>query len=344
MEKITIKTIAEALNISPATVSKVLNGVAKKYRISDKTILAVTQQVEKSGYMPNSIAKSLRNQKSYTIGLIFPDLSNPWFTNLALQIESECRKKGYQILLCNSNGSTKIEAEHIQLLKNRMVDGIIVDPVGIESDHLIRAFNDGLPMIMIDRRFENTPIPFISSDDIQISYEAVNYLVKNGHRSIACIQGLENTSSNNFRIDGYKKALIKNGIEINSNLILGDAFTFKSGYDSGLEIIKNIANTKITAIFSTSNQITLGLLKVFKEKAIKIPEDISIISFDDWDYSELLYTPITTISHILNSDAGSLAVKNLMIQIESKSKKIPSNILLPARIIKRASVKKQINA
>lgn len=340
--KITIQSIAENLNVSTATVSKVINGVAKKYRISDKTIKAVNDEIERLGYIPNTIAKSLRSQKSYTIGLIFPDLSNPWFTKLALQIEADCRKKGYHILLCNSNGSTKIENEHIQLLRNRMVDGIIIDPVGVDNDHLVNAYNEGLPMILIDRCFENSPIPFISSDDAKVSYEAVNYLIKKGHRKIVCLQGLDKTSSNIYRVSGYKRALEENGISFNPNLILGNDFTYENGYDNGLKIIENNDNNeenKITAIFSTSNQITLGVLKVFKEKNVKIPDDISIISFDDWDYSELLYTPITTISHILNSDAGSLAVKNLMKQIENDEKiKIP-NTILSAKIIKRASVK-----
>ncbi|HXD78615.1 MAG TPA: LacI family DNA-binding transcriptional regulator [Puia sp.] len=334
--KTTIQSISKKLNISTTTISRVLNGLGEKYRISDKTIELVKATAEKLNYSPNNIAKGLRLKRSSTIGLIVPDITNTWFAQLALGIENEARKHNYNIFLSNSNDDIKVEKKSIMLLQNWMVDGIIIAPIGLENEHLIKASKRGTPLVLIDRFFEGIDLPYISSNDYQGSIEANQYLIDNGHRRIACFQGIVGTSPNNQRVKGYKQALEKNKIPFDPALVMGNNFGYNNGYICAKEVIKNLAKTNITAIFSTGNQITLGLLKAFKEDGIKIPGDISVISFDEQKYSDLLYTPMTTVSH-MNENVGDISLKMVLAQMDHKPK--PKNVVLKSKLIIRDSVK-----
>jgi LacI family transcriptional regulator len=336
--KVTIQSIAKKLGISVTTISRVLNGLGEKYRISKKTIELVTTTAEKLNYSPNNIAKGLRLKKSSTIGLIVPDITNIWFAQLALGIENEARKHNYNIFLCNSNDDLKVEKKSISLLQNWMVDGIIIAPIGLESEHLIKATKKGTPLVLIDRFFEGIDLPYISSNDYEGSLDANQYLIDNGHKKIACFQGIVGTSPNNQRVEGYKQALKNNNINFDSKLVMGTDFGFNNGYTCAKKLIKNLAKTNITAIFSTGNQITLGLLKAFKEEGIQIPNDISIVSFDEQVYSDLLFTPLSTVSH-MNENLGDIALKMVLDQFDKNIKAKPKNVVLKSKLIIRDSVK-----
>ena len=335
----TIQAIADELGISASTVSRVMNGLGKKYRISEKTIEAVENMADKLNYTPNNIAKSLRLKKTSTIGLVVPDISNPWFAKIALKIEKESRNNGYNIFLCNSDDNIDIEKKSLILLQNWMVAGVIMVPIGLEYKHILNATDKGTPIVLIDRFFEDVDLPYVSANNFEGSFKATEHLIKNGHKRIVCLQGIVGTSSNNKRVEGYKKALADYNIPIDENIILGSDFSFDNGYTNAKQLIRDLNKNKLTAIFSTGNQITLGILKAFKEKGIKIPEDISIVSYDEQNYSELLYTPLSTISHLMDNELGILALKLLFDKIDDKIIGKSKNILLPTQLIKRESVK-----
>ncbi|MBK9381516.1 MAG: LacI family DNA-binding transcriptional regulator [Chitinophagaceae bacterium] len=211
---VTIQSMAKTLGVSVTTISRVLNGLGEQFRISKKTIELVTTTADKLNYRPNNIAKGLRLKKSSTIGLILPDITNTWFAQLALGIEKEARKHHYNIFLCNSNDDIKVEKKSIALLQSWMVDGIIIAPIGLESEHLQKASKSGTPLVLIDRFFEGVNLPYISSNDFEGSLEATQYLINYGHKKIACFQGIVGTSPNNQRVNGYKQALKKNKIPL----------------------------------------------------------------------------------------------------------------------------------
>jgi len=335
---ITVQTIANEVGVSVTTVSRVMNGVAKKYRISDKTIETVKTTADRLKYSPNIIAQSLRLKKTFTIGLIVPDISNPWFAKIARGIEKELRKKNYNVTLCNSNDDIAIEIKSLKLLQDMKVDGIVIAPIGIHYDHLIESYKDGTPIVLVDRFFEQFDIPYVSSDDFEGAYQANNYLIQNGHKKIACIQGLVGTSSNSKRIEGYKEALNKNDIQFHSEYLVGYDFSMRNGYEQAKKLIENYDKSRITAIFSTGSQITLGILKAFKEENIGIPEDISLISYDEQEYSELLYTPLTTVAHF-DKNIGEIAINLLFNQINKYQDLSETRVLCSPHLIKRESVK-----
>lgn len=337
-KNVTIKSIGKSLGISVTTISRVLNGLGEQYRISKKTIDLVTTTADKLNYRPNNIAKGLRLKKSSTIGLIVPDITNTWFAQLALGIEKEARKHHYNIFLCNSNDDLKIEKKSIALLQSWMVDGIIIAPIGLESEHLVKASKSGTPIVLIDRFFEGVDLPYISSNDYEGSLEATQYLIDNGHKRIACFQGIVGTSANNQRVNGYKQALKKNKIPFDPAWVMGADFGFNNGYTGAKKLIKNLSKTKITAIISMGNQITLGVLKALKEEGVQIPNTLSIVSFDEQEYSDLLFTPLSTVSH-MNENIGDLSLQMLLHQFDKTTKTKPKNIVLKSKVIIRDSVK-----
>ncbi|MBL0356638.1 MAG: LacI family DNA-binding transcriptional regulator [Chitinophagaceae bacterium] len=335
---VTINSIAKSLGISVTTISRVLNGLGEQYRISKKTIELVKVTADNLNYSPNNIAKGLRLKKSSTIGLIVPDITNAWFAQLAFGIENEARKHHYNIFLCNSNDDIKVEKKTISLLQNWMVDGIIIAPIGLDCEHLVKASKSGTPLVLIDRFFEGVDLPYISSNDYEGSLDANQYLIDNGHKKIACFQGIVGTSPNKQRLEGYKQALKNNKIAFNPELVMGNDFGFNNGYTSAKKLIKNLAKTNITAIFSMGNQITLGLLKAFKEEGVQIPNDISIVSFDEQIYSDLLFTPMSTVSH-MSENLGDMSLKMLFDQFDKNENTKPKNVVLKSKLIIRDSVK-----
>jgi len=189
---------------------------------------------------------------------------------------------------------------------------------------------------LVDRFFKDIDIPYISTNDFEGAFEATEYLIKNGHRKIACIRGIKGTSTNMQRVSGYREAMAKHGIEIDPSIVIGNDFSFENGYEYAKKLIENWNTNKLTAIFSVNNQNTLGILKALKEQGIKVPDEISIVSFDEQNYSDLLYAPLTTVSH-MTEHIGEKALEMLFQCFEKKG--LPKNILQPTKLIVRESVK-----
>ena len=333
----TLKIIAEQLGVSVTTVSRVLNGKAKRYRISKKTAEKVIKYANEMHFTPNSLARGLRLKRTHILGLIIPDISNPFFASIAYNIEIEARKAGYSIMLCDSEESTELEIESIKLLQSRKVDGLLICPVGKESKHLERLQNEDIPLVLVDRYFPDLSCSYVASDNYTGAFEAVEYMIDNGHRTIACIQGLITTHVNDDRVCGYKNALQKHNIPIDESLIVGDSFGEKNGY-IGAKLVLN-RKSRPTAIFAASNLIALGALRAISEEGLKIADDISIVSFDDQPYNEYLATPLTTIAQ-QHSEMGQIAVKLIIKQIESQGNFEHVKLKLPTTLIKRKSVKR----
>ncbi|MHC4122749.1 MAG: LacI family DNA-binding transcriptional regulator [Planctomycetota bacterium] len=333
----TLKNIAEKLNVSATTVSRVLSGQSKKYRISKKTEQNILKAVKELNFSPNQLARGLRLNKTLTIGLVIPDISNPFFASIAHSVEIESRKYGYSIMLCDSQEDTDLEIESLNLLQSRKADGVIICPVGISCEHMKKIQNSGMPIVTVDRYFPNSKLPYVTSNNFQGAFDAVSYLIQNRHRNIACIQGITETMPNKERVKGYQEALNKNNVRPNKALIVGDSFGERNGYIETKLLLKKEKN--LTAVFALSNLIGLGAFRAIREERLIVPDDISIICFDDQPYSEFLSTPMTTVRQ-QNCEMGEIAIKLLFNQIKSPDQVQSEGILLPTKLIKRDSVKK----
>lgn len=337
---ITLQSIADRLDVSVTTVSRVLNGKAERYRISKETQELINSAAKELNYSPNQLARGLRLKRTNTIGYIIPDISNPFFSSIAKSVEKSARKSGYSILLCDSEEDTKIEENLLQLMIDRKVDGLIISPVGIEVNHLRRIAQRNIPIVLLDRYFPELNLPFVTSDNYKGAFEAVNMLIEHGHRRIACIQGLVNTSPNNDRVRGYIDAHKTHDLSVDKKLIVGDSFGEENGYIETKLLLKQ--DNLPTALFAVSNLISLGAIRAISEEGLKIPDDISMVSFDDQPYSRFLSTPMTTVSQ-QNAQIGQIAIKLLIDQIESNRQLEPKGIFLPTKLISRDSVKRNIN-
>ncbi len=327
----TIKELAEELQMSTTTVSRVLTNQEKKYRISEKTAKKVREKIDLLRFKPNQIARNLRLQQTNTIGLIIPDISNPFFANLARTVEEELRGRNMIVLLCDTKDETSLEQESVNLLMDRKVDGLLVAPVGKDWKHL--PTNASTPVVLIDRYFEEVQIPYVTTDNYQGAFEATNYLIQEGHKQIACVQGLKQTSANQNRLRGYADALKQNQISVNKEFIIGNDYSVENGYHSTLQLLTK--EQRPTAIFAINNQIAIGVMKAVNEARLSIPQDLSLVSFDDQNYFELLSPPLSAVQQPMTA-IGKKAVELLFDLMEGKT--VESAKLLP-HLINRSSVK-----
>lgn len=334
-QQTTLKCIADRLDISVSTVSRVLSGQAKRYRIGQKTQEAVFCEAKRLDFSPNQLARSLRLKKTHTLGLVIPDISNPFFASLARSVESETRKSGYAIFLCDSEERTDVEIESLNLMQGRKVDGVIISPVGLSGDHLTKLHKAGLPIVIVDRCFPGTTLPFVTSDNFNGALDGVTHLIDNGHERIACIQGIPDAATNLERVRGYRAALDQHHIPSDSQMVVGDSFSQRNGFASMKRLLAE--EPRPTAIFSLGNQVTFGALQALTEEGVRVPEDISVLSFDEQPYFAFLATPITTIAQ-QNEAMGQIAVSLLLGQINGKASGGAEGIMLPTRLIKRNSV------
>jgi LacI family transcriptional regulator len=332
-----IKDLAERIGLSATTVSRVLNGKSKAYRISTATSEKVLAAASAYNYSPNRIARGLRLDKTETIGLIIPDISNPFFASVAKIIEVEARNKGYSIILCDSQDDVSTEQELLNLLSGRKADGIIIAPVGKRSSHIEEIQQQGIPVVVIDRYFPETTLPFITTDNYMGALLAMEHLIEMGHSRIACIQGINGISANNDRVKGYQKALLKNGISKDDALILGYDFGVENGYIQTQKLLA--LPHRPTAIFALSNLISLGTLRALKEAGLIVPDDISIVSFDEQPYSAFLACPMTTVEQP-REEIGKFAIDILLKIVDQGIPKIEASMMLPPQLIYRESVRK----
>lgn len=336
--KYQLKDLAKSAGVSESTVSRVLNGMADKYRIGKETQTKVEQLAKDLDFIPDQLARSLRLKKTKTLGLIIPDITNPFFAGIAHAIEQEARAAGYFVILSVSEEDASLEHIALQQLTARNVDGIIISPVGNEKVYLHKFYQSKIPMVLIDRYFEGEPWPYVTSDNRLGGFLATEHLIQNGHSRIACIQGTAFTTPNTERVQGYLEALEHYNMRFNTRWLTGDNFGKENGYHA-LEYLLSLSITvRPTAIFALSNLISLGVLDAMREKALLVPDDFSLIAFDEQPYSSFLATAMTTIGQNIK-EIGSQALNYLIQRIEDPLFSQGLQKVVPTTLISRNSVR-----
>jgi len=332
-KKITITDIAKETGLSISTISRVLNEKSKEYRISKQTEQKVIATVKRLNYVPNYFAANLKSGKSKTIAIIVPSLSNPFYTSIISELNVEIRKSGYTTIIAETDEDADIEKLELQQMTSRNIEGIIIVPCRDQSDHIKKLHDQGLPIVCIDRYFENLNIPYVSVDNYDGAYTATNHLIENGHSKIVCIQGIQVSLTTKLRVKGFEDAMQKVGFKDYS--IVGDDFTSQNGY---LETKLLINQKKMpTAIFTLNNTIALGSMKALKDQGLRIPQDISLITFDDQPFMDYFETPLTCIAQPI-SDISKIAIKFLFARINNL-KENTNQVLLKPEIKFKKSVK-----
>ena len=329
--KVSINDIAKEVGLSTTTVSRVISGKGEQYRISKASQEKILEAAKKMRYVPNFFAANLRTGKSNTVALIVPSLSNPFFAAIASGLNAEIRKYGYTTIICDSDENLENERKELELLNSRNIEGLIIVPSGNQWKHIQELHDQELPLVCIDRYFENLDLPYVSTDNYDGAYHVTKYLIDNGHKSIACIQGVKESTPNRLRIKGFKEALEQSGI--NNYWVVGDEFSLQNGYLETKLLMQQ--KVKPTAIFTLSNTIAMGCMKALKEENIRIPEDVSMITFDEHPYLDFLYTPLSCVAQPVN-EIIQIAVKFLFSKLKNKDLDTIKVLLKPKFIIKES--------
>lgn len=332
----TLKHIAEKTGYSVSTVSRVLHDNLKKYKISEEAQEIIKQAAKETGYRVNALARGLRLQKTYEIGVIVPDISNPFFSTLIKSIAGELRKRGYNFIVFDSDEDLTSERSAIKSLLEKQVDGLVIASVGQEFTHIQKIRESGIPVVMVDRCFDALDVDSVSVDNVKGALLAVNYLIKEGHSRIAFIQGLPGTYANETRLQGYKSAVLKAGIEIDDRLIVGDDFRSLNGYLETKLLLK--LENPPTAIFTAGDLIALGALEACRENKMAIPGDISLITFDDPVFATYLSPALSAIEQPI-SKMAEMAVAMLYRRMRNPNDE-RRKVLLEPKINIRSSVRR----
>jgi LacI family transcriptional regulator len=310
---ITIKDIAVKANVAVSTVSRALND---KFDINPKTKERILKIIKDSGYNPNNIARGLVMQKVFTIGLIIPDISNPFFAEVAVGVETRAKKLGYSVIFCNTNNDLIGEKAALTIMKGRMVDGLIVS-LSNESKNEVESFREtNLPIVQIDRKITGVEYPGVFVDNIKSAYNATKYLIDLGHKKITHFAGDLQTQTGIDRLEGFKKAVKEACIREQDTMVIEGKYSVDSGKESMRELLK--LEYKPTALFAASDLQAAGALYVASRAEINVPEDLSIIGHDDIDLSYLVNPNLTTMEQP-KKQLGKLAVDLLLKTIGNKS-------------------------
>lgn len=302
--------VASAAGVSIATVSHVINNTRF---VSEETKRKVFRAMEELDYRPNSVARSLRSQKSNTIGLVVPilpsDTSNFFFMTVAQGIQNTLKKHGYHLLLSN-NTTEEIEdeKEQIKLFNSKLIDGLIIASIAEEVEYLNEIVGTDYPVVFIDRRPRGYGGDSILADGYGGSYNAVQTLIEKGHSRIGLITGELGITTSDERFEGYKNALEDKGITFDSSMVRVADSSFESGYESAKDLL---SKHQITALFIANNVLTMGAMGYIQERQLRVPEELAIIGFDDYDWTKITTPPLTVIrqpSYELGEKAAEIII------------------------------------
>ena len=327
----TITDVAREARVSASTVSHVINET--RY-VSDEVKQRVHAAMEALNYQPNVIARSLRTRETLTVGVVVSDVTNPFFTSIVRAIEDEVLKQGYSIILCDTDEKPEREQAYLRLLMGRRVDGLIVAPSSGNADLLRSAIESGLPVVLLDRSIPGLTADVVLSDNESGAFDAVSYLIGMGHRRIGIIAGRLEVSTGADRMAGYVRAIRTHGIPADESLIEVAKFKRDIAYDKTMKMLNRAEPP--TALFVCNNVMTAGTMAALKAAGKKVPEDISVIGFDDSEWAALMDPPLTVVAQPI-VELGTRAAQTLMRRISRGRVKTPRAVVLKPELILRDS-------
>ncbi len=330
LKKVTIKDVAAMAGVSITTVSHALNN---NRHVSESTRNRIIKAVEELNYKPNIIAQSLKQSKTNTLGVIVPDITNPFFTAIVSAIESLANSRGYTVILNNYNDNGDLEKRSLDILLRKQVDGIILAPGTQNTEYIQKDLVQQIPLVLLDRDIPDCDTDKILLDNYKAARDAVEYLIQMGHGRIALIAGASRISSNTAREKGYLDALKRAGLPVRKDYIQKRQARISGGYEAARNLIG--LNEKPTALFMASNTMTIGALKAIRETGMKCPEDLSVLSFGDFEWSSL-FDPRLTCIHTPVLEMGKKAGELLLDRIETPHKD-STLVKLPCELIVRDS-------
>lgn len=284
--------VARRAKVSIATVSRVINNSEK---VVPETRAIVQRVMEELGYQPNRVARRLRQKggRRHLLGLILPDIQNPFFAEVARGVEDVAYANQFAVLLCNSDENLKKEAFYLDVMRAEQVDGVILPPIAERDSAVLKLAQSGMPVVSVDRALNSTTIDTVEVDNFQGAFEAVEHLIKIGHKRIGLIAGRANLSTSRDRRRGYEEALSAARLPVRPELIrVGDNKQASGGALTD-ELLSE--SSPPTALFVSNNLMAVGALEAIHRRKLKVPDDVALIGFDDLPWAEALDPPLTVV-------------------------------------------------
>jgi LacI family transcriptional regulator len=329
----TLRDVAEAAGVHAATASRALNPQTRRL-VNIDTARRVLRAAEALGYRPNPIARSLKTAKSLTIGLVVPDLTNPLFPPIVRGIEDVLGPAGYSALIVNTDNDPDREQALVASLRSRHVEGLIVATARLDHPLLRSLHDQGVPMVLVNRRTENVDVPFVTPDDAAGVALAVKHLAGLGHRRIAHLAGPQTTSTGVARANAFRTAVREHGLDDDPALIVAcNYWTEQQGARALRELLDS--GTEMTAVVAGNDLVALGCYDVFAERGISCPRDASVVGFNDMPFLDKLRPPLTTVA-IPHHQIGVEATR-MLLELFSEPDRPPRSVLLPLSLVVRGS-------
>lgn len=328
----TIIDVAKQAGVSKATVSRVLNN---NTGVSEELEIRVKDAIKKLDFHPNRLARALKAKNSSSIGLIVPSVENPIFAQLTQVVETMAQKFGFSTILCNSEGRIEKEEEYMHLLLEKQVDGIIFDAAGEYADGFSRVIEQRVPIVLVGRKIEGFPVANIDADNRLGGNRATLQLIRTGCSKIIFMYAEhEAKSAINMRYLGYRDALDEHSIPIDERYIIKTHLTFESGAQATQKILDQ--KIPFDAIFASNDLVALGCLDTLIEYGIKVPEEVSVIGYDNITFGEMVRPRISTVSNQVQK-IGTEAVKCLLRQIYSNHSDKEEVVIQPQLVIRQST-------
>lgn len=307
---VTLRDVAREAGVSTMTVSRVINN---KEHISAETRERVLSICSRLGYRPNHFARSLVTQKTGFFGIIVPDISNPFFGDLVRAAESVARSRGFSTLLGDTGGDINVEGNYIEAFRNRLCDAVVLVAPRI-GDDLIRSINREVPLVLVDRQIDDLDVVTVALDNRRGAAGAVEHLLSLGHRRIGFIKGPENVPNAHLRYRGWHDALTAVGTDAGNELVFQGEFDRETGAAAFAAFSK--LTDPVTAVFASNDLMAYGFVQAARASGLSVPENISVVGFDDIFLSELMYPPLTTVRYPI-VEMGTAAIERLLDSVDA---------------------------
>ncbi len=330
----TIREVAKLAGVAPITVSRVINHTGY---IRDETRQKVESAVNQLGYVPNSLSQSLRWKQTGMLALVLTDVTNPFWTTVARGAEDAASAAGYHLILCNTDESPEKQESYLKALFQKRVDGILLVPARADLKDIRQARKLRVPLVVLDRRLTESLADCVRCDSEAGAYQLTRLLLERGHRNIALLTGSPQVTTATDRVSGYRKALREAGLNTNREIVFYGAFTLESGLEMARQVLE--MKPRPTAIFAANNFIALAVLQALRVANVRVPDDISVVGFDDLPAS-LQVDPVLTVVAQPAYQMGVLATNMLLKKLtgETDPSDAYQEVVLPVEIVERKSV------
>ena len=330
----TIRDVARRAGVAPITVSRVINSSGY---VSERTRQRVEEAILELKYVPNALAQGLRFNRTNVIALVLSDITNPFWTTVARGTEDAASEENFSVILCNTDENVIKQDKYVRLLLQRQVDGFLLVPsqATVESISLIQQ--QQVPLVILDRQVSGVSADVVRGDSEGGAYDLTCYLIGLGHRRIAILSGPKTASTSTQRVAGYERAFAEAGLKVDPKLVSYGKFHQDSGYERTREILKR--SRRPTALFAGNNFIAIGVMKALYEGGVRVPEDMSVVAFDDLPLG-LLVQPFLTVVAQPAYDMGYRATKLLLKRITHPDETSPEEIVLPTQLLVRQSCRR----